>query len=324
VSIRVNEPDVSQTYSKPVGITSFVLTAALLLLAYTYPAPIYDDQDDPRKYFGKPLRIGITGALPGWSRGPSEGFDVALAKFIANHYKTPWEPVQIFEQDRMLLLEENKADLIIATFTITEERSRRVDFAGPYYIDTVGVWMNRDKADISPKEAQLCQAGSTTGVGAAGRFEREYKGEKFSGIKTETLIASCLDRFRLKDDPTVYVATDWSIIRASEPNAKLVDGNEYISSKYDQEGNTLDPGPPPEGNGLRSNDRQYYGVAMRNNLPEVCADLTGVINNFLNSNEGFGEAYSGNLQKLLGPVKNDWHKPLRADSPGTEGSYSCK
>jgi ABC-type amino acid transport substrate-binding protein len=283
--------------------------------------------DDPRRYLSsKELRIGITtGSLDGWNRGGSgSGFDGALAGFIAAKYGATWKAVPVLGHDRLTMLERNEIDLVIATFTINEERAARADMAGPYFVDTTGVWMNAAKKRVPPSEARLCQAKGTTGVGAAGQFSRQYQTRKFAAIDTRDTTVECIDRFRQKDDKTVYVATDWSILRASDTNLDLLDGNDYPPRDVDKNGYVLDPGPPPDDNPLRSVDLQRYGVAVRNNHPKVCAALTDVINEFLASNDGFAAAYARNLQGILGPVQGDWHNPRHADATETPESFSCK
>ncbi|RZU49183.1 ABC-type amino acid transport substrate-binding protein [Krasilnikovia cinnamomea] len=281
--------------------------------------------DDPQRYLGRPLRIGVTtGSLDGWSRGgSSNGFDSALADFIAARFHTTWEAVPVFGHDRVQMLEQGEVDLIIATFTINEPRAQRVDMAGPYFIDTTGVWMNAAKAGVPPDEAKLCQAEGTTGVGAAGQFRRQYLGRKFAIVDTEQTTVECIDKLRRRDDKTTFVATDWSILRAADTNLNILDGNDYLPRDVDVRGYVLDPGPPPGGDPLRSSDLQRYGVALRNNHPRVCAALTDVINEFLARDDGFAAAYDQNLQAILGAVQGDWHNPRRADAPGTPNSYSC-
>lgn len=222
------------------------------------------------------------------------------------------------------MLEQNEIDLVIATFTINQERAALADMAGPYFVDTTGVWKNAAKIGVPPSEARLCQAKGTTGIGAAGQFSRQYLKRKFIVVDTLETTVECIDKFRQKDDKTVYVATDWSILRASDTNLKILDGNEYPPREHDNSGYVLDPGPPPDGDRLRMVDLQRYGVAIRNNHPNVCAALTNVINEFLGSNDGFAAAYARNLQSILGPVQGDWHNPRNADAPGAVGSFSCK
>ncbi len=66
-----------------------------------------------------------------------EGFDVEVAKIIAgamgiSEENITWEetPSDIREQ----VIEDGAVDMVVATYTINEERAQRVTFAGPYYV----------------------------------------------------------------------------------------------------------------------------------------------------------------------------------------------
>jgi len=66
-----------------------------------------------------------------------EGFDVEVAKIIAGamgiaEEDITWEesPSDVREQ----LIEDGAVDMVVATYTINEERAERITFAGPYYV----------------------------------------------------------------------------------------------------------------------------------------------------------------------------------------------
>jgi glutamate transport system substrate-binding protein len=66
-----------------------------------------------------------------------EGFDVEVAKIIAgamgiSEEDITWEetPSDIREQ----VIEDGSVDMVVATYTINEDRAERITFAGPYYV----------------------------------------------------------------------------------------------------------------------------------------------------------------------------------------------
>jgi glutamate transport system substrate-binding protein len=66
-----------------------------------------------------------------------EGFDVEVAKIIAgamgiSEEDITWEetPSDIREQ----VIEDGSVDMVVATYTINEDRQERITFAGPYYV----------------------------------------------------------------------------------------------------------------------------------------------------------------------------------------------
>jgi len=68
--------------------------------------------------------------------GDPEGFDVEIGKIVAGALGI--EPdgitwVETVSANREPFLQEGQVDLVIATYTINDERKEVVDFAGPYY-----------------------------------------------------------------------------------------------------------------------------------------------------------------------------------------------
>ncbi|MGW5682491.1 transporter substrate-binding domain-containing protein [Nonomuraea sp. NPDC003754] len=84
------------------------------------------------------LVIGVRPDLPaiGFRKGDGrfEGFDVDVAAYVARKLGATPTFVPALAADRERLLLEGKADLVVATFSITQERKTRVSFAGPYHL----------------------------------------------------------------------------------------------------------------------------------------------------------------------------------------------
>src|SRR4051794_28704986 len=66
-----------------------------------------------------------------------DGFDIAMGKEIAKDMGLKENQVKFIEAvtaNRIPFLTEDKADLMISTFTITDERKQQIDFSRPYYV----------------------------------------------------------------------------------------------------------------------------------------------------------------------------------------------
>ena len=92
------------------------------------------------------IRVGVLEAQPPFSKfedGKFEGFEIILAEalskdmFGAKLGKIEFVPVK--SSERLRVLEENKVDMVLATFTITNERKQAVDFTTPYFAVNIGV-----------------------------------------------------------------------------------------------------------------------------------------------------------------------------------------
>lgn len=77
------------------------------------------------------------------------GLEIDIARELAKELNIPIELVPLKNRDRLSALANNQVDLAIAQITVTNNRSRLVDFSLPYYTDsTVAI----AKRDITPQE----------------------------------------------------------------------------------------------------------------------------------------------------------------------------
>ena len=66
-----------------------------------------------------------------------EGFDVEIATLIAGELGIAEDDIEWIEtpsQNRETAIENGDVDLVVATYTINDDRKQRVGFAGPYYL----------------------------------------------------------------------------------------------------------------------------------------------------------------------------------------------
>lgn len=92
------------------------------------------------------IRIGVFSDKPPFgyvdANGDNQGFDVYIAKRFAKNLlgdESKVEFVLVEAASRVEFLESNKVDIILANFTVTEERKQRVDFANPYMKVALGI-----------------------------------------------------------------------------------------------------------------------------------------------------------------------------------------
>lgn len=92
------------------------------------------------------IRIGVFADKPPFgyvdSEGKNQGFDVYIAKRFAKDLlgdESKAEFVLVDAASRVAYLESNKVDIIMANFTVTDERKEKVDFASPYMKLSFGI-----------------------------------------------------------------------------------------------------------------------------------------------------------------------------------------
>ena len=104
------------------------------------------------------LRVGVKQDLPNFGyRNPENnqytGMEVEIAKKIAAELGVDIEFTPVTAQTRGALLDNGQLDIVIATFTITEERKELYNFTTPYYTDAVGFLVRKDSKIQSSWEA---------------------------------------------------------------------------------------------------------------------------------------------------------------------------
>ncbi|WP_230132329.1 cysteine ABC transporter substrate-binding protein, partial [Clostridium neonatale] len=92
------------------------------------------------------VRIGVFSDKPPFgyvdSNGENQGYDVYIAKRIAKDLlgdENKVEFVLVEAASRVEFLQSDKVDIILANFTVTDERKEVVDFANPYMKVALGV-----------------------------------------------------------------------------------------------------------------------------------------------------------------------------------------
>ena len=106
--------------------------------------------------------------------GKYQGYDVYFAEQLAKDLGVEPEYTSVDPAARVDVLTSNKVDLVLANFTVTDERKEKVDFAKPYMKVALGV--------VSPENAEITDVDQlkgktlivTKGTTAETFFEKNY------------------------------------------------------------------------------------------------------------------------------------------------------
>lgn len=115
------------------------------------------------------------------ANGEVQGYDVYFAKRIAKDLLGSEENVEfVFVEaaNRVEYLESGKVDIILANFTVTEERAQKVDFALPYMKVALGV-VSPDNALIT----DIAQLNGKTLIVVKGTTAETYFTENYPDVK---------------------------------------------------------------------------------------------------------------------------------------------
>lgn len=152
-------------FGKPLGAIVAMVTLAMSLSACaSNPAG-----GDPGT--GGKVIIGIKFDQPGLGLKVGEdyeGFDVEVAKYVAKDLGyTEVEFKESPSAQRETLLQSDQVKMIFATYSITDDRKKKVSFAGPYFIAGQDLLVSSSNTDITGPETlngkKLCSVvGSTS------------------------------------------------------------------------------------------------------------------------------------------------------------------
>ncbi len=149
-------------------------TAAALLLAAcssTAPMAAVTVGSAPTSAGAPMLTIGIPFDQPGLglkSGNTYSGFDVLTAVYVAKALGVPEANITWVEADpgdREKLLADGKVNLVVSTYSMTQERDAVVDFAGPYFIAHQDLLVRRNDTVTGPDTLDgrnLCSVPNTT------------------------------------------------------------------------------------------------------------------------------------------------------------------
>ena len=132
------------------------------------------------------IRIGIKFDQPGLGfkkSGTYVGFDVDVAKYVAKKLgysedEIVWKEAPSKQRDAML--QNGDVDMILATYSITDERKNAVSFAGPYFVAGQDLLVRKDDHSINGPEdlngKRLCSVtGSTSAATVKEKFASEVQ-----------------------------------------------------------------------------------------------------------------------------------------------------
>lgn len=112
--------------------------------------------------------------------GKYQGYDVYFAERIAKDLGVELKLVPVEAASRVEFLETAKVDIILANFTVTDERAQKVDFALPYMKVALGV--------VSPDSAIIKSAEELNGktlIVVKGTTAETYFTENYSDVKLQ-------------------------------------------------------------------------------------------------------------------------------------------
>jgi glutamate transport system substrate-binding protein len=239
---------------------------------------------------GDGIKIGIKFDQPGLGLKQGNefsGFDVDVATYIAEQlghsaYSIEW--VQAPSAQRETLIQTGQVDLVVATYSITDERAQKVTFAGPYFIAGQDLLVASD-SDISGPDSldgkKLC---SVTGSTSAQKVKDKVPGVNLQEFGTYSECVAALASGTID-----AVTTDDTILAGYASQDQYKGKLKVVGQTFSEEN---------------------YGVGMKKDDTEMCQKVTDAIKKMIDD---------GDWQKFvddnLGPAG---YKPPAGNPPTPE------
>ena len=183
--------------------------------------------------------IGVKFSQPGLSvknpDGTFSGFDIDVAKYVAKELGVDEANIEFKEAnsaEREGLIERGEVDYIVASYSITDTRKEKVNFAGPYFIAHQDLLVKADDTEITGPEAMagkiLC---SVTGSTSAQKVKDTYAADV--ALQEYATYGECVEA--LKSGAVDAVTTDDVILAgfaAQSPGELKLVGKGFSDENY--------------------------------------------------------------------------------------------
>ncbi|HET6214432.1 MAG TPA: glutamate ABC transporter substrate-binding protein [Micromonosporaceae bacterium] len=128
----------------------------------------------------KKLVIGVKADQPGLglqTGSQYEGFDIEIAKIIAKGLGVDAANIEwktTVSANREPFIQQGTVDLVVATYTINDDRKKKVSFAGPYYVAGQDLLVASDSTISGPADLDGKKVCSVTGSTPAKRMQTDH------------------------------------------------------------------------------------------------------------------------------------------------------
>lgn len=200
------------------------------------------------------IKVGVKFDQPGLgaigleSEEP-EGFDIEIAKLIAAGLGIAPEDIEFVETvsaNRETFIQNGTVDIVVATYTINDERKEVVDFAGPYYVAGQDLLVAADDDSINGPDdlagKRVCAASGSTPIE---RIREDYPDAEPVEFDTYT---ECVDQ--LQAGQIDAVSTDDIILAGFAADPKYEGEFRVVGETFSEE---------PYGVGLKKGDDELRG-----------------------------------------------------------------
>ncbi|MEV6487266.1 glutamate ABC transporter substrate-binding protein [Actinoplanes sp. NPDC051633] len=194
----------------------------------------------------KKLVIGVKNDQPGLglqTGGTYAGFDIEIGKIIAKGLGVPETGIEwktTVSANREPFIQQGQVDLVVATYTINDERKKVINFAGPYFVAGQDLLVPTNSPITGPESLAGKKVCSVSGSTPAKRIQTEYKDAQLQQFDT---YSKCVQA--LAGGQVDAVTTDDIILAGYASQEQYAGKFKVVGKKFSEE---------PYGVGLKKDD----------------------------------------------------------------------
>ncbi len=195
----------------------------------------------------KKLKIGVKADQPGLglqTGSQYEGFDIEIGKIIAKGLgveESGIEWVTTVSANREPFIQQGTVDIVVATYTINDERKTKVNFAGPYFVAGQDLLVPVNSTITGPESLAGKKVCSVTGSTPAKRIQTDYKDAK---LQLFDAYSKCVDA--LNTGAVDAVTTDDIILAGYASQSQFAGKFKVVGKTFSTE---------PYGIGVKKDDK---------------------------------------------------------------------
>ncbi|MEV4243004.1 glutamate ABC transporter substrate-binding protein [Streptosporangium canum] len=186
--------------------------------------------------------VGIKFDQPGLGQkqpdGSFKGFDVDVANYVAKELGYTGDKVEFKEAisaNRESFIQQGQVNIVIATYSITDDRKKKIGFAGPYLVTGQDILTRADDTTINSvddlKDKKVCGAqGSSSPKRLVDKFGDAWKGQY---LTEQQGYGACLPL--LENKQVDAISTDATILAGfatQSPGKFRLVGKPFSEEKY--------------------------------------------------------------------------------------------
>jgi glutamate transport system substrate-binding protein len=195
----------------------------------------------------KKLVIGVKADQPGLglqTGSQYEGFDVEIGKIIAKGLGVEESGIEwktTVSANREPFIQQGTVDLVVATYTINDERKQKINFAGPYFIAGQDLLVKADSTITGPEQLEGKKVCSVSGSTPAKRIQTEFPKAQLQQFDS---YSKCLPL--LENGQVDAVTTDDIILAGYAAQSQYAGKFKVVGKTFSEE---------PYGIGLKKDDK---------------------------------------------------------------------